>query len=78
MVQAKEQGKAVTLFASSMGERVYSRLRFRMTGVVTVQVQGEEEKVQIPGMVWDGKLCSCHFPRRHYLIFLQKKDGRAR
>lgn len=54
MTRAKEQGKAVTLFASPMGERVYRRLGFREIGVVAVQVEGEEEKVEIPALVWEG------------------------
>ena len=35
MARTKEQGKAVTLFASSMGEQMYRRLGFREIGVVT-------------------------------------------
>ena len=54
MARAKEQGKGVTLFASPMGERVYRRLGFREIGVVAVQVEGEEEKVEIPALVWEG------------------------
>ncbi len=53
MARAREQGKVVTLFASTMGAPLYGKLGFRTLGVVKVQVEGEEEKLELPAMMWE-------------------------
>lgn len=49
-----EKGKAenltLTLYASPMGSRLYSRLGFEEVGIFRTQVEGEEEYLDTPGM----------------------------
>ncbi len=49
--KAREEGLAVTLFASGMGKVLYEKLGFKQVGVAHVQVDGEEEEINIPAMV---------------------------
>ena len=49
--KAKAEGLTVTLYASPMGGRVYSRLGFKRVGSFRTQVEGEEEFYDLPGMV---------------------------
>jgi hypothetical protein len=41
---------AVTLFSSPMGKPLYTKLGFREVGIVHIQVDGEEEYIDFPGM----------------------------
>ena len=52
MELARADGIPVTLFASPMGKRLYSHLGFLLLDTVTVQVEGEEEKLSIGVMVY--------------------------
>jgi hypothetical protein len=47
---ARQRGQPVTLFASPMGEQLYSYLGFERHGTVIIQVKGEEEKVSLEAM----------------------------
>lgn len=50
IARAKEQGKAVTLFAVTMRERPYGKFGSRIVGLIkSAGRQREEEKVEIPG-----------------------------
>jgi hypothetical protein len=49
---AKGKSLAVTLFSSPMGQSLYSSLEFQVAGNVTVQVEGEEEKLSIVAMAY--------------------------
>lgn len=49
--RAREQGRAVTLFASPLGRPLYTSLGFSYVGTVDVQVEGEEEKLSLGAMV---------------------------
>ncbi|PMD55328.1 uncharacterized protein K444DRAFT_504953, partial [Hyaloscypha bicolor E] len=42
--------EAVTLFASPLGKLLYTKLKFIVVGIVRIQVEGEEEFVDLPGM----------------------------
>jgi ribosomal protein S18 acetylase RimI-like enzyme len=53
MSLAKEKDLRVTLFASPMGEGLYTYLGFKTVGHVVIQVDGEEEKIETPAMVYD-------------------------
>lgn len=55
MDQAARDGAVVTLVASPMGRNVYPRLGFEELGIITVQVEGEEEKTELTAMAWDPK-----------------------
>ncbi|KAK6338448.1 hypothetical protein TWF730_002508 [Orbilia blumenaviensis] len=48
--KAKQEKLVITLFASQMGYGLYKKLGFGVVGEVTVQIEGEEEKLNIPGM----------------------------
>ncbi|PMD45735.1 hypothetical protein L207DRAFT_420211 [Hyaloscypha variabilis F] len=50
-----ENLKAVTLFSSPMGKRLYTKLGFRQVGLVHTQVEGEEEFLEFPGMILELK-----------------------
>jgi GNAT superfamily N-acetyltransferase len=50
--KAAKEGLPFAMFASPMGISLYSKLGFRSVGIVHVQVEGEEEFVERPGMVW--------------------------
>ena len=45
--------RAVTLFASPMGQLLYQTLNFTVRGTIIVQVKGEEAKLVIKGMAYD-------------------------
>lgn len=47
MELAKEHGVPVTLFSSSMGQRLYSHHGFSLVATITVQVESEDEKLFI-------------------------------
>lgn len=49
--RAREEGLAVTLFASGMGNMLYEKLGFKQVGVAHAQVDGEEEEIYISAMV---------------------------
>lgn len=51
--QAARRGAAITLFSSPMGLPLYTKLGFRPVGLVHCQVDGEEEFVELPGMIWE-------------------------
>ncbi len=50
--QAKQDQVPVTLLSSPMGHSLYSSLGFADIATVTVQVEGEEEKLSIRAMVY--------------------------
>lgn len=52
MKLAREHKVPITLFASPMGQRFYTRLGFGLLATVTVQVEGEEEKLSVGVMVF--------------------------
>ena len=56
--KAKAEHLAVTLFASPMGVRLYRRLGFRDVGSFRTQVVGEEEYLDMPGMVLEATKAS--------------------
>lgn len=49
--KAKAEGLPLALLASPMGSRLYKRLGFQHVGSFRIQVEGEEEYVDMPGMV---------------------------
>lgn len=49
---AEKNQTYISVFASPMGEKLYSRLGFKELAVVVVQVEGEEEKVSILAMLY--------------------------
>ena len=51
--KASDEGVALTLFSSPMGLKLYSKMKFREVNKARVQVQGEEESITIPGMIWE-------------------------
>ncbi|KAK3998250.1 GNAT family [Cladorrhinum sp. PSN332] len=51
MAKAKDENLDLTLFASPMGERLYSRLGFKDVGKFETQVPGEDESVGQIAMV---------------------------
>ncbi|KAA6413004.1 MAG: hypothetical protein FRX48_02747 [Lasallia pustulata] len=53
MTLARERNMAVTLFASPVGQQLYTHLGFKLVGTVTVQVEGEKEKLSIAVMVFE-------------------------
>jgi GNAT superfamily N-acetyltransferase len=53
---AMREKKPITLFGSPMGTKLYAELGFRVLDYVTVQVDGEEEKVSLCVMVYDKHL----------------------
>jgi len=55
LARAKDEKIPVTLFSSPMAEKLYATLGFREVGVVHVQVEGEPEFMEFPGMVWEAK-----------------------
>jgi hypothetical protein len=50
--KAERERLAVTLFSSPMGLMLYARLGFKEVTTVHVQVEGEEEAIDLPAMVW--------------------------
>lgn len=54
MKLAKEHKAPITLFSSPMGQKVYSHLGFVIQATITVQVEGEEEKLSIGVMIYKG------------------------
>jgi ribosomal protein S18 acetylase RimI-like enzyme len=53
--KGKADGLNLTLFASPMGSRLYRRLGFEEIGSFRTQVVGEDEFLDIPGMVLEAK-----------------------
>ena len=53
MTLARERNMAVTLFASPVGQQLYTHLGFKLVGTVTVHVEGEEEKLSIAVMLFE-------------------------
>ncbi|KAK7703215.1 hypothetical protein SLS64_009191 [Diaporthe eres] len=49
---AGERKQPVTLFASPMGQKLYTHLGFDYLGTVPVQVEGEDEKLSIGAMIY--------------------------
>ncbi|RYP55595.1 hypothetical protein DL771_012349 [Monosporascus sp. 5C6A] len=49
---AGEKGWPVTVLASPMGDKLYQALGFKVIGNVTVQVDGEEEKLVVSCLQW--------------------------
>jgi ribosomal protein S18 acetylase RimI-like enzyme len=47
--------EALTLFASPLGKLLYTKLKFIVVGIVRIQVEGEEEFVDLPGMTLELK-----------------------
>jgi GNAT superfamily N-acetyltransferase len=73
MRYAEAHAVPVTVFSSPMGERLYRSLGFRLITHITVQVEGEEEKLSIGVMVFENTpkdwwLCpwSCMMSLRNY------------
>ena len=54
MELAREHKVPITLLSGPMGQRLYSHLGFLILASVTVQVEGEEEKMSIGLMVYKG------------------------
>lgn len=50
---ATKEGVAVTLFASPMGSKLYTKLGFRNVGTVQIHADNDEESVDRVGMVWE-------------------------
>ena len=53
--EAKVQGVAITLLSSPMGEGLYSKLGFKVFGLVRMQVEGEIEALEYPVMAYEPK-----------------------
>ena len=51
MKLAKEQKVPITLFSSHSGQKLYSNIGFDRLATITVQVEGEEEKLSIGAMI---------------------------
>lgn len=50
--RAREQKRSVTLIASPMGRPLYSSVGFSYEGTVTIQTEGEEEKLSVGAMLF--------------------------
>ncbi len=50
--KAQEEGLAAHLTSSPIGRRLYGMVGFQEVGIVKVKVEGEDEVVTIPAMVW--------------------------
>ena len=55
LAKAREEGWVVSLFASLMGEKLYTKLGFTRVGTAHVQVEGEDEALDVPAIVKDWK-----------------------
>ena len=51
MKLAKEQKVPITLFGSPLGKKLYSYIGFDLPTIITVRVEGEEEKLSIGVMI---------------------------
>lgn len=51
MKLAKEQKLPITLFSSRLGQKLYSHVGFDLLATITIQVEGEEEKLFIGAMI---------------------------
>jgi predicted N-acetyltransferase YhbS len=71
--------EAVTLFASPLAKPLYMRLGFIEVGIVHIQVKGEEEFLEMPGMTLEleGRNRS-EFPLPRTFIFNQGSLGEER
>lgn len=49
---AKEHKVPITLFSSPLGQKLYSHIGFDLLATITVQVEGEEEKLSIGVMIY--------------------------
>lgn len=56
--KAEAEHLTVTLFASPMGARLYGKLGFKDVGRFRTQVVGEQEYVDMPGMVLEAPIAS--------------------
>lgn len=61
--EVQKKNSRISVFASPMGKLLYTHLGFEELGVVVVQVEGEEEKLIIPAMLYEpsrgkGSWCS--------------------
>jgi ribosomal protein S18 acetylase RimI-like enzyme len=50
--KAKEEGLKLTLFSSPQGYKLYRKMGFEEVGVTHIQVDGEEELLDLPMMVF--------------------------
>lgn len=62
MEHARARKEPVTLFASPMGQKLYTRLEFDYLGTVPVQVEGEDEKLSIGAMIYPYNSDETYFP----------------
>jgi GNAT superfamily N-acetyltransferase len=53
MEEVERRGGAITLFSSPMGFPLYKKLGFHQVGLVHCQVDGEDEFVELPALVWE-------------------------
>ena len=47
--------EAITLFSSPLGKPLYTKLKFMEVGTVRIQVEGEKEFIEFPGMTLELK-----------------------
>lgn len=52
MKLAKERKVPLTLFSSPLGQALYSHLGFDLLDMITIQVEGEKEKVSLGVMIY--------------------------
>ncbi|KAK3114203.1 hypothetical protein LTR53_007703 [Teratosphaeriaceae sp. CCFEE 6253] len=53
--RAREQGVAITMFATEVGEPLYERHGFKVLDRIRIQVEGEEEYLMISCMAWEAE-----------------------
>lgn len=54
--RARQEHVPITLFSSPRAVTLYKKLGFREVGTVHVQVDGESEFMEFPGMVWEPRM----------------------
>jgi hypothetical protein len=62
----------VTLFASSLAKPLYTRLGFIEVGIVHIQVEGEEEFRDLPGMTLEAYAFGCEYINLSYSAFYSR------
>lgn len=67
---AEASAKAISVFASPMGKRLYSKLGFKSIASVTVQAGGETESVSVEAMVYE--------PENYIYEPVKKEESRDR